>query len=406
MKKRFKRVFLDYASTTPVDGKVFKKMKPYFHKNFGNPSASYNEGILANQAISKARQDIATICGVKDHEVIFTGSGTEANNLLFFGSIKAAATEDHLKEKWANNQLEIMVSEIEHPSVIEPVKNLEKENKATINFLEVREDGIINLDLLSKSLNENTFLISVILANNEIGTINPIREISSIVKKYKNKLGRSFDEPPYIHTDASQAPNFLDIHMDRLGVHAMTIDSSKIYGPKGAGCLIKKSYVPLSSIMYGGGQESNLRPGTENVPQIIGMSEALQIAQKQKDDFSKKMKNLQNYFISQIKNKFPVAKINGSIKNRLPNNVNFCIEGLNSEFAVIQLDELGVACSAATSCKGLSEDFSSYVVDSLYKTQEKNGASKCGQSSLRFTFGRGTTKRDIDFAIKALSDII
>ncbi len=396
MNKRFQRVFLDYASTTPVDKRVFNKMKPFFDLNFGNPSAVYNEGLIANEALLGSRNTIARICGVKNHEVIFTSSGTEANNLIILGSINGRKISKKERPK------EIMISEIEHPSLIEPAKIIQNEKLAKVHILEVKEDGIINLEQFSKKLNKNIFLISVILANNEIGVINPLREIGSIVKKFKNKLGRSFDEPPFIHTDASQAPNFMDISLDRLSVHAMTIDASKIYGPKGAGCLIKKSYVPISPLMYGGGQEFNLRPGTENVANIVGLAEALRISQLEKDKFSARMLKLQNHFLSSIKNKFPSAIINGSLKNRLPNNVNVCFKNLNSEFAVIQLDEKGLSCSATTSCKGLSDDVSSYVVKALHKKDQVD----CSKSSLRFTMGRKTTKKEIDFAIKVLFDII
>ncbi len=402
MMRRIKRAFLDYASTTPVDKRVLKSMMPYFSKNFGNASTYYQEGLVANNALEEARKNIAQVLGVKNHEIIFTASGTESNNLLIKGLLHGIKDESNIAfQDWINKTFEIITTEIEHPSIIEQLHEIDQKD-ATVKYLQVSEKGLINLADLEKLLNEDTLLISVILVNNEIGTVQPIREISSMVKKFKNKIGRRFDEPPFIHTDASQAPYYYDLKIDKLGIHALTIDGSKIYGPKGVSCIIKKAYVPLRPIIQGGGQEFGLRPGTENVPLIVGLSKALEIAQKNHKLNFDKAKKLQDYFIKEISLKIPTAKVNGSLKKRSPNNVNICIKNLNSEFAVIQLDELGVACSATTACKGNSSDPRSYVVDAIYKSTELD----CGKSSLRFTFGKDTKKSDIDFAIKCLSGII
>lgn len=401
MKAFSKRVFLDYAATTPVDKEVFKVMKPYFSDKFANPIAFYKEGLKTGRAIDQARLIVAKITGVKKEEVIFVSSGTEADNLAITGvlaGLKKGGTSSNLFESWKGIKPHIISSEIEHPAILETCHNAQESEKAEVTFLKVTENGLVNLFDFRKSLKENTFLVSVMMVNNEIGTIQPIKDLSREIKKYKNKIGRSPHEPPYLHTDASQAPCFLNINLDRLGVDLMTLDGSKIYGPKGVGCLIKKSYVPMSSILFGGSQEFSLKPGTHNVPNIIGLAKALEIANQRKEKDSLEISILQKYFIEQMQKCFPGAVLNGSSKKRIPNNVNFCFPSLNSEFAVIQLDEAGVSCSAMSACKNTSDNASSYVVEALGKN--------CGQSSLRFSLGRTTRKKEIDFVLKALKEII
>ena len=394
-----KRVFLDYAATTPVDSRVLRAMKPFFTSRFANPLSYYQEGLNASVALEKARQDVATLVGVKDTEVIFTGSGTESDNLALSGVLAGIAKDDsHLFEMWKGKVPHIVTTAVEHPAILETAKELEKSGRATVTFLPVQENGAVNTSHIQNVLNENTLIVSVMYVNNEIGSINSLRDVAREVRKFKNKIGRRQDEAPYIHTDASQAPCFLDVRMDRLGVDMMTLDGSKIYGPKGVGCFIKKSYVPCASIMYGGNQEFGLRPSTHNVPLIVGFSTALKLAVTNHEKENARIAKLQTLFIETLQSVIPEAVLNGGIKNRIANNINICVPGLNSEFAVIQLDEFGVACSAMTSCKSTSEQARSYVVDAL-------GAS-CGASSLRFTLGRKTSASDIRYAIKMLRKVI
>lgn len=395
----FKRVFLDYAATTPVDKHVMRAMKPFFTSSFANPLSYYQEGLHASRALEDARHTVAAIAGVKDTEVIFTGSGTESDNLALRGVLAGIAKDDsHLFEMWKGKVPHIVTTAVEHPAILETAKELERSGRASVTFLPVQENGAINTSHLQNVLTENTLIVSVMLVNNEIGSINALRDVAREVKKFKNKIGRRHDEAPYIHTDASQAPCFLDVHIDRLGVDMMTLDGSKIYGPKGVGCFIKKSYVPCASILYGGNQEFGIRPATHNVPLIVGFARALELASERRENDSERITKLQSNFILLLEKIVPEATLNGGIKNRVPNNVNVCVPGLNSEFAVIQLDELGVACSAMTSCKSTSEQARSYVVDAL-------GAS-CGASSLRFTLGRDTTASDIRYAVKKLRKVI
>lgn len=386
-----KRVYLDYASTTPVDKTVLKKMSRFFNADFYNAQGLYKSAIEVKNFLDQAREDVARVCGVKNNEVIFTGSGTESNNLALIGVIKAfQKIHPNLKPK-------IITTEIEHTSIIEPLKYLST-GGVEIVYLKTLPNGQIDIEEFKKVLDESVVLISVMLANNEIGTLLPVRKISAEIKKFKNKIDRAHFDFPYLHSDASQTPCFLDINVNTVGIDLMTLDGSKIYGPKGAGVLIRKSYVPIENILFGGNQEFGLRPGTENVALIVGFAEALKLANKNHERDSEKLIQLRDYFIDQVLKKFPQAKLNGDRENRLPNNVNFCVIGLHAEFAVIKLSELGVACSSVTACKNISDETRSYVVDAL--------GENCGSSSLRFTLGRFTTKGDIDFTLKALEKVL
>jgi len=386
-----KRVYLDYASTTPVDKTVLKKMSRFFNADFYNAQGLYKSAIEVKNFLDQAREDVARVCGVKNNEVIFTGSGTESNNLALIGVIKAfQKIHPNLKPK-------IITTEIEHTSIIEPLKYLST-GGVEIVYLKTLPNGQIDIEEFKKVLDESVVLISVMLANNEIGTLLPVRKISAEIKKFKNKIDRAHFDFPYLHSDASQTPCFLDINVNTVGIDLMTLDGSKIYGPKGAGVLIRKSYVPIENILFGGNQEFGLRPGTENVALIVGFAEALKLANKNHERDSEKLIQLRDYFIDQVLKKFPQAKLNGDRENRLPNNVNFCVIGLHAEFAVIKLSELGVACSSVTACKNISDETRSYVVDAL--------GENCGSSSLRFTLGRFTTRGDIDFTLKALEKVL
>jgi cysteine desulfurase len=403
MKGINKRVFLDYASTTPIDKDILKKISKILKRDFYNASAFYSEAMKVSSILVSSREKVATLAGAKPDEVIFTGSGTEADNLALFGVLKAIKkNKSGFFDFWDNKTPHIITTKIEHPAILEACVELEKTGTAEITYLPVLENGRIDTSKLQKYFKPETILVSIILANNEIGVIQSVRNINSEIKKYKKSINRSFNEPPFLHTDASQAPSFLNINIDTLGAQLMTLDSSKFYGPKGVGCLIRKNHVPLDRILFGGGQEGGFRPGTENVPMIHGFAEALEKAQVNREKNSEKISKLQSYFIEQIEKELisvvPEIKINGSIKNRLPNNINICVPGLNSEFAVIQLDEIGVACSAMTACKTSSETAQSHVIDAL--------GYNCGTSSLRFTMGKKTNKGDIDFTIKALKKII
>ena len=390
-----KKVFLDYASTTPVDKKVFNKMKKFFCAEFANAQSIHTEGVKNKKVLNESRERVARLLQVKEKEIIFTAGGTESINLALAGFAKKVLRD--FKEKDLKEKPHIITTNIEHVAVLETLKSLE-ENGFEVTYLKVDENGFVKSQQVQKSLKSSTVLVTVMLANNEIGTIFPIRDISRVIHKFKKENKIDKNNYPYLHTDASQAPNYLDVNINRLGVDMMSLDGSKIYGPKGIGCLVRKNYVEIEPIIYGGHQEFGLRAGTENLPLIYGFSIALEktleISNSEKDRLSK----LQKYFINEIQNNFPDASINGSIKERLPNNVNICFASINAEFTVIQLDQLGISCAAMTACRNMTEVSSSYVTSAI--------DSKCGASSLRFSMGRSTSKKDIDKLLKALSKII
>lgn len=423
MFKKTKRVFLDYASSTPVDKTVVNSMLPFLRNNFENPSSLYIEGRANREIIDDCRKRIAKIVQSKPTEIIFTGSGTESDNLGIVGVARAIKKKIQQKLSESGDVVaaeklkpHLITTKIEHVAVLESFRALEKQG-FDVTYLSVNEHGLISEDDVKSAIRPETILISIMLANNEIGTILPLRKIGVTISAYKKQQNRIQTEYPYLHTDASQAPNYLDVNIDRLSVDLMTLDGTKIYGPRGIGCLIAKSYVPIENILYGGAHEFGLRPGTENLSVIVGFTVALEIAEKIRERESTRMFDLQKYFIEKIESeiinaKISEIKINGDLKNRLPNNVNICINGLNSEFAVIQLDEYGVCCAAMTACKNLSGEANSYVVSALSESDSGEGDRKkdsfvnCGKSSLRFTMGRGTTKKDVDFAVEKLKKIV
>lgn len=386
-----KRVYLDYASTTPVDKSVLKKMSRFFSVDFYNAQGLYDSAVRVKKVLDACRGDVARVCGVKESEVIFTGSGTESNNLATIGVIKA------FRKNNPNIVPKVITSSIEHTSVMEPLAFLEKSGVEVV-YLKSLPNGQIDIEEFKKTLDERVVLVSVMLANNEIGTLLPVRKMSAEIKKFKNKIGRAHFDFPYVHSDASQSPCFLNINVNASGIDLLTLDGSKIYGPKGVGALIRKSYVPLENVLFGGNQEFGLRPGTENIPLIVGFTEALKLAEKNREADSTRLIMLRDYFIEKLLQKFPQAKLNGDKENRLPNNVNICVPGLHAEFAVIKLSVLGVECSSVTACKNISDETRSYVVDSL--------GEDCGASSLRFTLGRSTKKGDIDFTLKVLDKVL
>ncbi|MEQ1561643.1 MAG: aminotransferase class V-fold PLP-dependent enzyme, partial [Nitrospira sp.] len=284
---------------------------------------------------------------------------------------------------------------IEHPAVLEVFDEIERRG-GKVTKVSVNEDGVVRPRDILEAITENTVLVSVMYANNEIGTIQPVREIAKIIKEYKlkNNLNK-----PYFHTDACQAGLYLSLDTQKLGVDLLTLDGIKIYGPRSSGLLFVKNGTEIKPIMFGGGQEKGLRSGTENLTSVLGLSQAIEIAEKMRESESERLKNIRDYAIENILKTFPKATLNGSVENRLPNNINICFPNLDAEFAVISLDVSGFAVSYSSSCRNLKEDSSSYVVEALGKTN-------CSQSSLRITLGRESRKSDIDNFIVALKKIV
>ena len=399
-----KRIYLDFASTTPCDPKVLKAMLPFLGGSFANPASLYLEGVEMKKKIKDARKVCADILFAHQDEIIFTGSGTESNNLAILG-IHTRLVEEGVKK------LHYVTSTIEHASVLEVFKELERRG-ASVTYVAPNEMGIINPSEIKKALLPHTALVSIMYSNNEIGTIQDIREIAKVVRHFRKTKVRPFPSQssssrsdlglPFLHTDASQSANYLNLNVEQLGVDLMTLDGSKIYGPKGVGMLYKKRRVFISPIIFGGGQEQGLRSGTENVAGIIGFTTALSMVQSDKAKESKRLVVLRDWLIKNILATFPESILNGHKVERLPNNVNICFPNLDAEFAVLQLDARGISCSSVTSCKNLTLDSSSYVIEAIRQKREEN----CAKSSLRISLGRSTSKQDLTVLLKALKEVM
>lgn len=381
-KKGKKNIHMDYASTTPVSKKALKKMEQFLSFDFFNPSSVYMDGQKVKIKIEEYRSKISKKLQIRSNEIYFVNGGTESINIAILGVLR----------KYKKGH--IISTKVEHPAVLQTLEYAQKEG-FHVTLLDVDQEGLISVEDFKKSLREDTVLVTIVYATSETGTIQPISKISREILKYKQKVGRKKEDLPYFHTDASQAGLTLDLNINGLKVDMMTLDGSKIYGPKATGCLIKKSYVEIDPVFFGGGQEKNLRPGTQNVSGIVGFSEALLETFERKEKDNKKFKKLQKYMIEKIKEDFPEVEINGSLKFRLLNNINICVPDLDSEFAVIMLDEMGINCSFMTACKSVGSTNKSEAIKAL-------GKENCASSSLRFSFGRETTKTDIDKTIKSL----
>ncbi len=378
------RVYLDFGATTPVDPKVLKVMTHLLASNPGNPASLHKEGRDARAVLDSTRQSVAKHLSASPSEILFTGGGTESNNLAIKGTVAACSVP----------MPHIITSTIEHLSVLEPIRELER-NGAKVTYLRPNADGIINPKDVRDALRDDTVLVSIMYANNEIGVIQDVKEIAKVIRQYKKTTNKS--SYPYFHTDAAQALGYLDMNTQKLGADLISLDSGKVYGPKGVGLLYIKRGVKILSVMQGGGQESGLRSGTENVALIAGFAEALSINEKVKSKESARLTKLRDYFTLKLLNLG--ANLNGSKVERLPNNVSVCFQGFDAEFAVFALDERGIAASSASTCMNLKEDSYSYVVEEI-------GKADCKASSLRFTLGRTTSKSDIDNCLQAIKEVL
>ncbi len=377
--KEKNRVYLDFAASTPVDPLVVEAIHRAEQAFWANASSLHQEGEQAKSALEEARKRIAKILHCKQSEIYFTSGGTEAINLAIDGVVMNA-------KKYIVNP-HIIVSALEHPAVIEKVRSLTGWG-VEVSFVMPDAEGIIKPETIERELRAETALVVVMQTQNEIGVIEPVQKISRVTN------GRAI-----FMVDASQGALYEDISIERLGADILIIDGIKIYGPRGFGVLVVKDKVDLAPSLFGGGQERGLRPGTENVVGALGFAKALEIAFEKREAEKRRLTKLRDYCIERIEKEIPGASLNGSRTERIANNVNFCFAGLDSEFAVIKLDTLGFAVSAASACKALVLENSSYVIESL-------GKKECAGSSLRFTFGRETKKGDIDKLIDALKKII
>lgn len=375
-------IYLDYAAATPVDEVVLEAMKPYFAEKFYNPSANYLASKAIKDEITEAKQTIAAELGVKHSEIIHTSGGTESNNLAIRGVM------DLFPGK------KMLVSSVEHDSVLNPAKAYEAE------LIPVDKTGMVDIERLEKIIDSNTVLISVMLANNEVGTIQPIAKIAELISRIrKDRQKNKSDLPLYLHTDACQAPCYIDVKANRLGVDMMTLNSGKIYGPKGSGILFLKSNLALAPQILGGGQQRGLRSGTENPAGIIGFAKALQLSAENRVGESERVSQLRHRYIEGLQKIDLEIQINQNSKKHLPHIVHATFVGQDNETLVYKLDEVGILAASGSACSA-SSDEPSHVLAAMGISDED------ARSSLRFSFGRQTTTQDIDRTLECLSDLL
>lgn len=378
-----RKVYLDYAAATPLDPRVRKGMLPYLEGYYGNASSIHSFGREVSNVIRNARTDVASILNADISEVIFTGSGSESDTLAIMG----------IARKYKHLGKHVVMSSIEHKAVLEAGHALEREG-FQVSYIGVAKNGIVDPENIRKALRKDTILVSVMYANNEIGTIQPIKEISKIVRSVRNN-----GIIPIFHTDACQAPGALPLDVKKLGVDALSLNGSKMYGPKGIGILYLREGVDIEAVIPGGEQERGRRAGTESVALIVGIARAFRYAEKDRIKESKRLSILRDYFIQEIKRKITGVMLNGHATKRLPNNINMIFEGIEGESLVLMLDQEGIAASTGSACN-------SFDLKPSHVLMELNIPEDMAHGSLRMTLGRLTTKTDINYVLKKLPGII
>ena len=370
--------YFDHAATTPVREEVIKEMIPYLGVEYGNASVMYSLGRNAKKAINKARNQVATVLNCKPNEIYFTSCGSESDNLAIKGF--AYANKDK-----GNH---IITSKIEHHAVLDSCKTLKKQG-FKVTYLNVDDKGFIDLNELINSITKETILITIMFANNEIGTIEPIEEIGKIAKQ----KGIVF------HTDAVQAIGNLNIDVEKLNIDMLSLSGHKFYAPKGVGALYVRKGINFEKLQDGGEQEYNKRAGTENVAEIVALGKAIEIIYNEFDDYNKKLKELRDYYISELKKNFKDIQINGDLEKRLPGNLNMSFKNIDSQELLFKLDESGICASAGSACS-TSNPMPSHVLTAIGLDKDKiNG-------TLRFSFGKDNTKEDINYLILTLKKIM
>lgn len=373
-----KRIYLDYAATTPTHPEVLETMLPYFAEDYGNPSSIYSYGQEAKTAIEGARTTIAAFIGAREEEIVFTSGGTEADNFALKG---VAFVNKHKGDH-------IILSSIEHHAVIEACKFLEK-NGFRLTYLPVDSSGLVNPVDVKKAITPKTILVSVMYANNEVGTIEPIAEISKVVKEAEI----------YFHTDSVQAFGHIPINVNNLGVDLLTMSAHKLYGPKGVGALYVRKGTKLTPFVHGGAQEKGRRAGTENVPGIVGFGKAVELAQQGMSQEAERLTSLRDKFIGGILSRITNTRLNGHPRRRLPNNINVTIDFIEGESMCLNLDLEGICASTGSACSSSSLE-PSHVLLAMGIPHEQS------HSSLRFTIGKWTTEDDILKVLEILPKIV
>ena len=369
-----------YGSFSNITGgsQVFEAMKPYFTNEFGNASTLYSLGRNAKNAMESARQEVATIIGADTKEIIFTSGGTESDNIAILGTAR----------KLKNKGNHIITSDIEHPAVEETCKYLEK-NGYKVTYLPVYKEGIVRVKDLEDAITDETILITIMHANNEIGTIQPIAEIGKIANEHGI----------YFHTDAVQTVGKIPVNVSEMNVDMLSLSSHKLYGPKGIGALYIKKGVRIEPLMYGGGHERGFRPGTENIPGIVGLGKACSIANKNLEDNARKLTNLRDKLIDAVLSENKDSYLNGHRTKRLPNNANFRFDAIEGESLILNLDFKGIAASTGSACSSTKLEASHVLLAIGLEKEEAHG-------SLRISLGIENTEEDIDYAITAIKEVV
>jgi cysteine desulfurase len=385
MKKRM--IYLDHAAATPVDTAVLRVMRPFFSYTFGNPSSFHTAGLRAKEAVTESRIKIAKILNAHEDEIIFTSGGTESDNLAVVGVPRHAAKSIELPH--------VITSAIEHPAVLEPLIASQKRGEIELTILGVDRSGRIDLKDVVAAIKPTTVLVSIMMANNEIGTIEPIADIGREIIKYRKTHDSIY---PYFHSDACQAAGFLEIDVEKLHTDILTLNASKIYGPKGVGMLYLRRGVKIEALTIGGGQERRVRAGTENVPGIVGLAKALEMAQAMREKESARLVKLRDYLTKGLL-EIPKTVLNGHPTERLPNSVNVSFIDIEGEAAVLYLDAKGVMASTGSACASASLDPSHVILATGLSYEAAHG-------SIRFTLGHSTTKRDIERVLAVMPGIV
>lgn len=373
-----KLIYMDNAATTAVKPEVFEKMKPYFMEDYSNPSSVYSFAGEAKKAVDDARDIIAGALNAKAAEIYFTGGGSEADNW----AIKATA------EAYKNKGKHIITSAIEHHAVLHTCGWLERHGYE-VTYLPVDENGTVSPEKVEEAIRPDTILISIMFANNEIGTIEPIKEIGEIAKKHD----------VLFHTDAVQAFGHVPIDVQEMHIDMLSASGHKFHGPKGIGFMYMRNGLKLGSFIHGGAQERSRRAGTHNVPGIVGMGEATRIAMEQLEANAAKETEVRDYLIARVEKEIPYIKVNGHRENRLPNNINICFRFIEGESLLIMLDQKGICASSGSACTSGSLD-PSHVLLAIGLPHE------IAHGSLRLTISEDTTKEDADFVVDNLKSIV
>mgnify|MGYP004567650323 CR=1 FL=1 len=371
-------IYLDNSATTPIKSEVLQEMMPYLTTEYGNASSLYSVGRSAKRAIEKARNRVAELLNCNHNEIYFTGGGSESDNIALKGFAYAN------KEKGNH----IITSKIEHPAILETCKTLERQG-FEVSYINVKEDGIIDVEELRKSIKSNTILISVMTANNEVGTIQPIEEIAKI----------AHDNNIVFHTDAVQAIGNMQIDVEKMRIDMLSLSSHKINGPKGVGALYIKNGIEVEKFINGGHQEKDRRAGTENVAGIVGLGKAAEIVRKNMETHIRNLSKVRDYYIKKVQKEIPNIRINGSMENRLPGNANISFKGVNASELIFKLDERGICVSSGSACSSGNTN-PSHVLTAM------NVPEVYLNSAIRTTFGDNNTFEQVDYVVKILKQII